>query len=61
MLQGILATTGGNVEEAAAIYNSGQPGEPGTTHDDYGIDVLERMQFLRQLSAGGGVSRTWSP
>ena len=39
MLKGILATTGGNVEEAAAIYNSGQPGEAGTTHGDYGIDV----------------------
>jgi peptidoglycan hydrolase-like protein with peptidoglycan-binding domain len=50
MLKGILATTGGNVEEAAAIYNSGQPGEAGTTHGDYGIDVVERMQFLQQLS-----------
>jgi peptidoglycan hydrolase-like protein with peptidoglycan-binding domain len=49
MLQGILAITGGNVEEAAAIYNSGQPGEAGTTHHDYGIDVLERMQFLQRL------------
>jgi peptidoglycan hydrolase-like protein with peptidoglycan-binding domain len=49
MLRGLLASTGGNVEEAAAIYNSGQPGEPGTTHGDYGIDVLERMQFLQQF------------
>jgi len=49
MLQGMLTTTSGNVEEAAAIYNSGQPGEPGTTHGDYGIDVLERVQFLQQL------------
>jgi peptidoglycan hydrolase-like protein with peptidoglycan-binding domain len=59
MLKGILATTGGNVEEAAAIYNSGQPGEAGTTHGDYGIDVVERMQFLQQLPAinvvGGSV------
>jgi peptidoglycan hydrolase-like protein with peptidoglycan-binding domain len=47
MLQGILAITGGNVEKAAAVYNSGQPGEWGTTHHDYGIDVLERMQFLQ--------------
>ena len=61
MLKGILATTGGNVEEAAAIYNSGQPGEPGTTHHDYGIDVLERMQFLRQLPAGGGVQQNVVP
>jgi len=53
MLNGLLASTGGNVEEAAAIYNSGQPGEPGTTHGDYGVDVLERMQFLQQLPGGG--------
>jgi peptidoglycan hydrolase-like protein with peptidoglycan-binding domain len=51
MLKGILATTGGNVEEAAAIYNSGQPGEAGTTHGDYGIDVVQRMQFLQQMPA----------
>lgn len=50
MLQGMLTVTGGNVEAAAAIYNSGQPGEPGTTHGDYGIDVLQRMQFLQQLA-----------
>jgi peptidoglycan hydrolase-like protein with peptidoglycan-binding domain len=56
MLQSILASTGRNVEEAAAIYNSGQPGEPGTTHGDYGIDVLERMQFLQQLSGGNVVT-----
>jgi peptidoglycan hydrolase-like protein with peptidoglycan-binding domain len=52
MLLGMLTVTGGNVENAAAIYNSGQPGEAGTTHGDYGIDVLERMQFLQQLSGG---------
>jgi len=50
MVHGLLTSTGGNVEEAAAIYNSGQPGEAGTTHGDYGIDVLERMEFLQQLS-----------
>ena len=61
MLQGMLTTTSGNVEEAAAIYNSGQPGEPGTTHQDYGIDVLERMQFLQQLPAGGGVPQNVVP
>jgi peptidoglycan hydrolase-like protein with peptidoglycan-binding domain len=48
MLHGLLTITGGNVEQAAAIYNSGQPGERGTTHEDYGIDVQERMQFLQQ-------------
>jgi len=52
MLQGMLRITGGNVEEAAAIYNSGQPGELGTTHQDYGIDVLERMQFLQRRFPG---------
>ena len=55
MLLGILATTGRNVGEAAAIYNSGQPGELGTTHHDYGIDVLERMQFLQRLPGGSVV------
>jgi peptidoglycan hydrolase-like protein with peptidoglycan-binding domain len=60
MLQGILAGTGGNVEAAAAIYNSGQAGEAGTTHGDYGIDVLERMQFLQQL-AGGHVVQPNTP
>src|SRR5271166_6321874 len=38
MLHGLLTATGGQVEEAAAIYNSGQPGELGTTHQDYGIE-----------------------
>jgi peptidoglycan hydrolase-like protein with peptidoglycan-binding domain len=53
MLHGMLTITGGNVEEAAAIYNSGQPGELGTAHHHYGIDVLERMQVLQQLDGGG--------
>jgi peptidoglycan hydrolase-like protein with peptidoglycan-binding domain len=48
MLHGILTTTDGNVEKAAAIYNSGQPSRFPTTHHDYGIDVLERMQFLQR-------------
>ena len=61
MLQGMLTTTGGNVEEAAAIYNSGQQGEPGTTHGDYGIDVLERMHFLQQLSSGNVVQQNTPP
>jgi peptidoglycan hydrolase-like protein with peptidoglycan-binding domain len=52
MLHTELAITGGNVEEAAAIYNSGQRGEAGTTGGDYGIDVRERMQFLQQLNDG---------
>jgi len=53
MLHGLLTATGGQVEEAAAIYNSGQPGELGTTHQDYGIDVRERMQFLQQQFGNG--------
>lgn len=48
MLHGILTTTDGNVEKAAAIYNSGQPSRFPTTHHDYGIDVMERMQFLQR-------------
>jgi peptidoglycan hydrolase-like protein with peptidoglycan-binding domain len=59
MLHGLLASTGGNVEEAAAIYNSGQPGEPGTTHGDYGTDVLERMQFLQQFPGGSANVPPW--
>ena len=54
MLHGLLTTTGGNVEEAAAMYNSGQEGEAGTTHHDYGLDVLERMQYLQQHAPGNG-------
>ena len=54
MLHADLAITGGNVEQAAAIYNSGQPGEAGTTHQNYGIDVRERMQFLQQHHGSGG-------
>jgi hypothetical protein len=53
MLRANLAIRGGNVEEAAAIYNSGQPGEFGTTHHNYGIDVRERMEFLRRLQDNG--------
>jgi peptidoglycan hydrolase-like protein with peptidoglycan-binding domain len=59
MVHGLLTSTGGNVEEAAAIYNSGQPGEPGTTHGDYGIDVLERMQFLQQFPSAGANVPSW--
>ena len=59
MLHGLLASTGGNVEKAAAIYNSGQPDEPGTAHGDYGIDVLERMQFLQQFPGGSANVPLW--
>lgn len=60
-LHDLLASTGGNVEEAAAIYNSGQPGEPGTTHGNYGIDVLERMQVLQQLPGGSAAQQNVPP
>jgi len=53
MLQGMLAITGGNAGEAAAICNSGQRGEFGTTHHDYGIDVRQRMHFLQRKSGNG--------
>ena len=52
-LQGMLAITGGNAGEAAAIYNSGQRGEFGTTHHNYGIDVRQRMQFLQRKFGNG--------
>ena len=60
-LRGLLASTGGNVEETAAIYNSGQPGEPGTTHGDYGIDVLQRMQYLQQAFGTGSRVQPGTP
>ena len=52
MLQDMLTSAGANVQQAAAMYNSGQRTDWGTTHHDYGIDVLERMQFLQQLAGG---------
>jgi peptidoglycan hydrolase-like protein with peptidoglycan-binding domain len=52
MLHDTLTGYGGDVEKAAAVYNSGQPDEGRTTHQDYGIDVLERMQALQQLHGG---------
>jgi hypothetical protein len=53
MLHGMLTVTGGNVQHAAAIYNSGQTGDAGTTHHDYGTDVLERMQVLQRRFGNG--------
>jgi len=61
MLHAMLTSTQGNVEEAAAIYNSGQPGEAGTTHGDYGLDVLQRMQYLQQNTSGGTTQGTGVP
>jgi len=62
MLQGLLTNTGGNVEPAAALYNSGHTEEFHTTGGDYGIDVLERMQTLQRLHVGiifGGTLPSW--
>lgn len=61
MVHGLLARTDGNVEKAAAIYNSGQPGEQGTTHHNYGIDVRQRMQFLRQKFGNGSGGPSGTP
>ncbi len=61
MLQGMLAITGGNVEEAAAIYNSGQRGEFGTTHHNYGIDVRQRMQVLQRKFGNGSRVQPGTP
>jgi peptidoglycan hydrolase-like protein with peptidoglycan-binding domain len=61
MLHGLLAITGGNIEEAAAIYNSGQRGEFGTTHHNYGIDVRQRMQFLQQTFGNGSRFQPGTP
>jgi len=49
MLHSLLTIEGGNVERAAARYNSGHPERAATTGGDYGIDVLERMQTLQKL------------
>jgi peptidoglycan hydrolase-like protein with peptidoglycan-binding domain len=57
----MLASTGGNVEEAAAIYNSGQRGEFGTTHHNYGIDVRQRMQFLQRKFGNGSRVQQGTP
>jgi hypothetical protein len=61
MLHDMLASTGGNVEEAAAIYNSGQRGEFGTTHHNYGIDVRQRMQFLQRKFGNGSRVQQGTP
>jgi hypothetical protein len=53
MLHDLLAIEAGNVERAANRYNSGQPETAGTTGHDYGPDVVERMQVLRQLFDDG--------
>ena len=52
MLRGLLTIEAGNVERAANRYNSGQPETAKTTHQNYGPDVVERMQTLQQLSVG---------
>jgi hypothetical protein len=49
MLHSLLTIEAGNVERAAARYNSGRPDRAATTGGDYGIDVLERMQTLQRL------------
>src|SRR5689334_11665775 len=48
MLQALLAIRHGNVQEAAAMYNSGRPDDAHTTGKDYGTDVVQRMGFLQQ-------------
>jgi hypothetical protein len=41
-----LLSTYGDVRRAANAYNSGSPDDQATTGHDYGLDVLERMQYL---------------
>jgi peptidoglycan hydrolase-like protein with peptidoglycan-binding domain len=58
MLQALLAIRHGNIQEAAAMYNSGSPDDAHTTGHDYGTDVVQRMGFLQQkfgniISLGG--------
>jgi hypothetical protein len=47
MLARYLQATGGNVLVAANIYNSGQPFTSGTANQNYGPDVLGRMQAIQ--------------
>lgn len=54
MLHDLLAMEAGNVERAANRYNSGQPETAGTTHHNYGPDVVARMQTLRRLFVDDG-------
>jgi peptidoglycan hydrolase-like protein with peptidoglycan-binding domain len=54
MLHGLLTVEAGNVERAANRYNSGQPETEKTAHHNYGPDVMERMQTLRQLLVNDG-------
>lgn len=49
MLHDLLAAEAGNVIRAANRYNSGHPETGKTTHQNYGPDVVERMQTLRRL------------
>ncbi|HUC37042.1 MAG TPA: hypothetical protein VMR97_07960 [Acidimicrobiales bacterium] len=45
MLAGELAAYGGDIIEAAAVYNSGQPQDQFTTGGDYGTDVALRRAW----------------
>jgi peptidoglycan hydrolase-like protein with peptidoglycan-binding domain len=54
MLHSLLAIEAGSVERAAARYNSGHPDRAATAGGDYGLDVLERMQFLQRHEGGSG-------
>jgi peptidoglycan hydrolase-like protein with peptidoglycan-binding domain len=58
MLHDLLAMEAGNVQRAANRYNSGHPETERTTHQNYGPDVVQRMQTLQRLfpSAGPSVS-----
>jgi len=45
MLQGLLGQYGGNVDQAACAYNSGQPLDQYTTGGNYGSDVASRLAW----------------
>jgi hypothetical protein len=61
MLQGLLAISGSNVDQAACRYNSGSPFDAVTTGHDYGIDVVQRMQALQRQHGGGTVGTKVPP
>lgn len=47
MLSDELMRTGGNVDQAANLYNSGQRSDAGTTGHDYGTDVAGRLATIQ--------------
>ena len=68
MLRALLDRTGGNVDQAACYYNSGQPDDRWTTGGDYGSDVASRLAYIQAAftpphpsEAVTAVATRWAP